>query len=113
MSIFSILFKKDPDSVYMTCIKIYEKAKKKRPVKSDKEYLKLVLLKNPPYDYQSDKLINRLLDEFTAIEALANHIADPYNRKIKKELWESRQKKLKFAPKIKKRNENFFQKFWG
>ncbi len=116
MGILSKLFGTDPDSVYKTCIKIYEKAKRKRPGKSERDYLKLVLLTKPPYDYQFDEVINLLLDEYNTIEDLADFIAsmsDPYNRESQKDVWESRERNLKFASEVKKRNEDFFREFWG
>ncbi|MBC8431876.1 hypothetical protein [Desulfobacula sp.] len=116
MGILSKLFRTDPDSVYKACIKIYEKAKRERPGKNERDYLKLVLLTKPPYDYQHDKVINLLLDKFSTIEALADYIADmsdSYNRDSQKYVWESRERNLKFVPKVKKRNEAFFREFWG
>ena len=116
MGIFSKLLGADPDSVYKTCIKIYEKAKRKRPGKNERDYLKLVLLTKPPYDYQLDRVIDMLLDSFETIENLANYIAnksDPYNRESQKDMWESRERNLKFAPEVRERNESFFREFWG
>jgi hypothetical protein len=111
MGILSKLFGTDPDSIYKTCIKIYEKAKRKNPGKSERDYLKLVLLTKPPYDYQGDKIINSLLDEFSTIEDLANIIGEMSNPNSS--LWESREKNLKFFPQVKKRNEDFFREFWN
>lgn len=116
MGILSKLFGADPDSAYKTCIKIYEKAKRKRPGKSERDYLKLVLLTKPPYDYQFDRVIDMLLDNFKTIEDLADHIAngqDPHNRESQKDVWESRERNLKFAPEVRERNKTFFRKFWG
>jgi hypothetical protein len=116
MGILSKLFGADPDSVYKTCIKIYGKAKRKRPGKSERDYLKLVLLTKPPYDYQVDEVINLLLDEYNTIEDLVDYIAnrgDSYDRESRKHVWESRERNLKFVPKVKKRNEKFFREFWG
>lgn len=115
MGIFSKLFGTDPASVYKACTKIYEKAKIKRPGKSERDYLKLVFLTKPPYDYQIDKVINFLLDEFYNIEDLADYIADmsdSYNRESQKDAWEYRERNLKFAPEVKKRNKVFFREFW-
>ena len=116
MGIFSKLLGTDPDSAYKTSIKIYEKAKRKKPGKNERDYLKLVLLTKPPYDYQFDRVINMILDEFKTIEDLAGYIAnrqDPYNRESQKNVWESRERNLKFAPKVKERNKSFFREFWA
>jgi len=116
MGILSKLFGTGPDSAYKTCIKFYEKAKRKRPGKSERDYLKLVLLTKPPYDYQSDSAIDMLLEEFDTIEDLASFIAngqESYNRESQKDVWESRERNIKLSPKVKKRNEMFFREFWG
>ena len=116
MGILSKLFGTDPDSVYKTCIKIYEKAKIKRPEKTERDYLKLVLLTKPPYDYQFDEVIDVMLKRNTTIEELADYIADerePDNREMMKGLWQQRKRNLKSAPSVKKRNEDFFQELWG
>jgi len=106
----------DPDKVYKTCLKIYDKAKKKRPGKNERDYLKLVLLTKPPYDYQLDTVIDEILNSFETIEDLAGHIAtflDPDFRDRQAYPWESRERNLKFMPEIKLRNNKFFAEFWG
>ena len=117
MGILSKLLGIDHKSVHKACVKIYETAKKKKPGKNERDYLKMVLLTKPPYDYQLDNSINYLLDEFKSIDKLADYIADGMsssdNRESLKHLWESRERNLKHAPEVKKRNEAFFQEFWG
>lgn len=116
MSFLSKLFRADPESAYKTCIKIYNKAKMKKPGKQEQDYLKFVLITKPPFDYQFDAVINLILDNFKTIHALAEHIAytiDPDNKQFSENLWISRERNIKFAPEIKKRNENFFIKFWN
>ena len=116
MGILSKLFGTDPDSVYKTFIKIYEKAKRKRPGKTERDYLKMVLLTKPPYDYQHDTVIDVLLEKFLTIEELAEYISedvDPENQEGQKNLWEWRKRNIKFSPIVKKRNEDFFREFWG
>lgn len=116
MGILAKLLKSDPDSIYKRCIKIYEKAKIKRPGKSERDYLKLVLLTKPPYDYQFDEVINLLLNKYKAIEDLAEYIADgsdPYYQDSQNDIWDSRKRNLKYFPKVKKRNKDFFREFWS
>lgn len=111
MGMLSKLFGTNTDSTYKTCLKIYAKAKRGKPGKSERNYLKFVLLTKPPYDYQTDAIINPLLDELNTVEDLANFVAkmnDPNSP-----LWESRERNLKFSPEVKKRNEDFFREFWN
>jgi hypothetical protein len=116
MGFFSRLFGTSPESAYKTCVNIYEKAKRKNPNKSEIDYLKFVLLTKPPYDYQLDVVIDLILVNCCNISQLAKYIADgqdPINRDQQKDLWSSRERNLKFAPKVKKRNEEFFAQFWN
>ncbi len=115
MGFFSKFFGGDPEKVYKTCVDIYEKAKRKRPGKPERDYLKLVLLTKPPYDYQRDEVIDLLLDEYENIDEIADFIAcesDPYNRESLKTSFECREENLKFYPEIKDRNRRFFEDFW-
>jgi len=116
MGILSKLFGTDPDSAFKACIKIYDKAKRKRPGKKERDYLKLVLLTKPPYDYQLDPVIDILLDSFETIEDLAHYIANeqaPFNRESQKDVWESRERNIKKFSEVKERNKTFFREFWG
>ncbi len=103
-------FLNSDEKVKKTCISIYEKAKKKRPGKPEREYLKIVLLTKPPFDYQHNKVIDFILDrQATNIEKLANFIVE--HRKDK-DMWENRERNLTSSI-IKDRNKEFFRKFWG
>ena len=116
MGFLSRLFGTDPDSVREACIKIYNEARKRRPGKPERDYLKLVLLTKPPFDYQLDRVIEGLLDQFRSIEALADYIAfaaDPSRREMQKSDWEARKRNLKMFPQIKARNKAYFVQFWS
>ena len=64
------------ERIYKTCLSIYNKAKKKRPNKPEWDYLKLVLLTKPPYDYQLDNIIDIILNEHAQnIHELAEFIS--------------------------------------
>jgi len=96
-----------------TCIKIYNKAKKKRPNKPEIDYLRLVLLTKPPYDYQLDRNIDAVLEGISDIETLADFIAEESSEGDQSFLWEARSRNLKTHPEVKQRNETFFRQFWG
>ncbi len=91
------------ERIRKTCIKIYNKAKKKRPNKAEIDYLKLVLLTKPPYDYQLDEIIDIALKNFTNIESLADFIADEVCEGGVGFLWEARTRNLKGHPEVKQR----------
>ena len=93
------------------CIRLYNEAKEKRPGKSERDYLKIVLLTKPPFDYQLDVVIDETLKNFKSIEDLSDFIAN-----IPKDdyLWESRTRNLKiYREKLEKRNQLFFKEFWS
>lgn len=92
------------------CISLYNEAKKKRPDKEEYEYLKLILLTKPPFDYQLDSVIEAILKDFKSIEELSNMIT-----KISKDnLWQSRSRNSKlYKNKLEERNKSFFKKFWA
>lgn len=92
------------------CFSLYNEAKKQKPDKSKKDYLKLVLLTKPPFDYQLDNVIEKTLNDFKTIEDLADFIADiPKNDY----LWESRKRNLQeYKQKLSFRNNLFFEEFW-
>lgn len=71
MGFLSKIFGFGKEGAYKTCLKIYEKAKNQRPGKSERDYLKVVLLTKPPFDYQHDQVIEGLLDDNQTIEDLS------------------------------------------
>jgi hypothetical protein len=106
--IFGAFYKK---STYNACISIYNKAKSKRPDKLERDYLKIVLLTKPPFDYQYDQVIEGILDMYSDIHALANHIASFAK---KPHLWESRKRNMKDRMEyFNNRNNEFFSYFWN
>ena len=116
MGFFSRLFGTDPEGVYKTCVSVYKRARARRPNRQERDYLKFVLLTKPPYDYQTDAVIDQMLEEFQSIEDLASFIAnrsDPYNREAQKYVWEARERNLKLFPQVRARNQTFFKEFWG
>lgn len=93
-----------------TCVTLYNEAKNKKPGKDEIEYLKLILLTKPPFDYQLDVVIDETLKNFKLIEDLSDFVTaipkDDY-------LWESRTRNLKtYKKKLEERNRQFFQEFW-
>lgn len=99
------------DSAAGTCISIYTKAKTKCPGKSNRDYLKIVLLTKPPFDYQHDKVIDYILDTFPDIESMSAYVAEHGKDS---HLWDSRRRNLKFFKKERKeRNAEFFHYFWS
>ena len=94
-----------------TCAILYNEAKKKKPGKEETEYLKLILLTKPPFDYQLDVVIDETLKNFKSIEDLSDFItAVPKNDY----LWESRTRNLEiYKKKLEERNRLFFQEFWS
>ena len=91
------------------CATLYNEAKKKKPGKEEIEYLKLILLTKPPFDYQLDVVIDETLKNFKSIEDLSDFVT-----KIPKDdyLWESRTRNLKiYKKKLEERNRLFFQEF--
>jgi len=115
MGLLSRMFGKDPESIRRDCIKIYEKARRQKPGKPNQDYLKLVLLTKPPYDYQHDRIIEKVLKECSSIEELADYISFSLDTSLssKSSLWEFRKRNLKNLPQVKERNRKFFQEFWG
>lgn len=105
------------DRIRKTCIKIYNRAKKMRPNKPERDYLELVLLTQPPYDYHRDDVIDAILEENPDIESLADFIAGPewdeggMDERIR---WvEEREMHKRVFPELKQRNLIFFREFWG
>ena len=92
------------------CTSLYNEAKKKKPGKEEIEYLKLILLTKPPFDYQLDAVVDETLRNFKTIEDLSNFVTE-----IPKDdyLWGSRARNLKiYKKKLEERNRLFFQEFW-
>ena len=97
-------------STRKTCLSIYKKAKKKRPNKTERDYLKIVLLTKPPFDYQLDKIIESILDECETIDELSSYIEMTQKDK---NLWSNRERNLDILEeKGKNRNEQFLIGFW-
>lgn len=117
MGWFSKLFGADTKSIHDTCIKMYHKFKNKRPNKNERDYLKMVLLTKPPFDYLMDYMIDRFLDEVSTIEQLAALISENCkpNNYVGRGLWEQRERNLKnnYQFKVKERNQQFFEYFWS
>ena len=93
------------------CATLYNEAKNKKPGKEEIEYLKLILLTKPPFDYQLDVVIDETLNNFKSIEDLSDFVTE-----IPKDgyLWESRTRNLKIYKKeLEERNRLFFQEFWS
>jgi hypothetical protein len=93
-----------------TCLQIYNKAKRKRPNKNERDLLKIVLLTKPPFDYQHDKVIDGLLDMCNNITELSKMISN--HSKLNDSLWQNRERNLKYCN-LKERNINFFREFWS
>ena len=104
------LFKSIFESPSEACLSIYKKAKRKRPNKAEQDYLKIVLLTKPPFDYQHDKVIDGLLDMCNNITELSKIISD--FSKPTDSLWQNRKRNLKFCN-LKERNKVFFREFWS
>jgi len=115
VGLLSRLLGTDPASIHSACIKIYEDARRKRPGKPDRDYLKLVLFTKPPYDYQLDSVIDGVLNECSNIQELADYITLSLDTSLptKTPLWDFRERNLKMFPKVKVRNQKFFKNFWG
>ena len=117
MGFCSKLFGADPKNVHDTCIKMYHKIKRKRPYREERDYLKMVLLTKPPFDYLLDTVVDRLLDDNPTIEELATYISKNCrpNDFFGEELWAQRERNLKFNDEfqVKARNQRFFTYFWA
>jgi hypothetical protein len=104
------LSKRREKRINKTCLQIYNKTKKKRPSKNERDLLKIVLLTKPPFDYQHDKVIEGLLDSCKNITELSKVISD--HSKLNDPLWKNRERNLKYSN-LKERNQNFFREFWS
>ncbi len=110
MGLFSAIFGTRGKNVLKTCTKLYNKAKRLRPGKSERDYLKIVLITKPPFDYQVDQILDDILDSCDNIEDLSMVIAE--QGKIGSYLWESRETNIKSGT-IETRNRKYFSEFWG
>ncbi len=110
MRLKEYLSKRREDRIKKRCLKIYNMAKKKRPNKSERDLLKVVLLIKPPFDYQHDKVIDGFLDMCNNISELSNIISD--FSKASNNLWKNRERNLKFFN-LQERNKTFFEEFWN
>ena len=110
MGLFSTIFGTREERVLKTCTKIYDKAKRMRPGRSERDYLKIVLITKPPFDYQVDQIVYDILDSCENIEDLSTVIAE--QGKIGSYLWESRERNVKLGT-LEARNKAFFVEFWG
>ena len=110
MGIIELLSRRRKEKINKTCLQIYNKAKKRRPNKSERDLLKIVLLTKPPFDYQHDEVIDGLLDMCNNISELSKIISD--FSKPTDTLWKNRKRNLKNSN-LKERNKVFFREFWG
>ena len=110
MGLKEFLSKRREKSIKKTCLQIYKKAKRRRPNKSERDLLKIVLLTKPPFDYQYDEVIDYLLDMCNNISDLSKIISD--NCKPTDSLWQNRARNLKYSN-LKERNKVFFREFWS
>lgn len=110
MGLFSVIFGTHEERTLKTCTELYDKAKRMRPGKSERDYLKIVLLAKPPFDYQVDGVINEILVECQNIADLAEMIS--YHGKSGSHLWESRKRNVRDND-IEDGNRKFFVDFWG
>jgi hypothetical protein len=107
MNFFKSIFQSPSEA----CLSIYKKAKEKQPNKSEADYLKIILLAKPPFDYQLDSVINIILRENENINDLAEFIEDMYKDEG---LWLNRKRNLEiYKEKLEKRNQEFFKEFWS
>lgn len=116
MGLFSAIFGTQEERNLRICLKIYNKAKKARPGKDERDYLKLVLITKPPFDYQYDNVLERMLDESNNdIRELAKWIhtlGNPKSR-LSSSHWEARQRNIKLnLHEFEDRNQQFFRDFW-
>ena len=93
-----------------------KKAKRARPGKNERDYLKLVLITKPPFDYQYDNVIERILDESKEdIRELARLIyAFGHPRSpVSSHSWEARQRNIELSlHSFQEKNKQFFRDFW-
>ncbi len=107
-----LLRDRDADSVAKTCKSIYHKSKKMRPGKSERDYLKIVLLTKPPFDFQRDKVIDLILDKCLDIDSLAQFVSE--DGRPGADWWARREQNIVVSEeRLEKRNAEFFDAFWN
>ena len=110
MGLFSAIFGTREKRILKTCTSIYNKAKTMRPGKNERDYLKIVLITKPPFDYQHDGVLDYILDSCSNIEELSQTISE-YG-KPDSYLWQDRQRNIKLRI-LEERNRRFASEFWG
>ncbi len=110
MGFFSAIFGTREEKVLKTCTKIYNKAKRMKPGRSERDYLKIVLITKPPFDYQVDEILDDILDSCENINDLSMVIAE--QGEIGSSLWEFRERNVKLGI-LSARNKKYFSEFWG
>ena len=110
MGLKEFLSKRREEKIKKICLQIYNKAKKKKPHKSERDLLKIVLLTKPPFDYQNDEVIDYLLEKCDSINMLSRMISN--FSKPEDSFWQNRKRNLKHSN-LKERNKVFFREFWS
>lgn len=98
----------DDASVRRTCNQLYEKARRIRPDRDDRDCLKIVLMTKPPFDYLPGETIEEFLDEASNIEGLCDVVCRDGRERY---LWEVREK-MRTNRSIANGREEFFSWFW-
>ena len=110
MGLLARLFGVDKASVAKKCIHLYGEARERRPGKAERDYLKIVLLTKPPFDYARDLVIDRILDENSDISSLAAFVAESGPKGRHAIFWKHRQQNLVVGKEqLRRRNEEFFR----
>ncbi len=116
MGLFSAIFGTQQERILRTCLKIYYKAKRARPGKNERDYLKLVLITKPPFDYQCDNVIERILNEsnedIRELARLIYALGHPRSP-LSSHSWEARQRNIELSlHSFQEKNKQFFRDFW-
>lgn len=109
MGLFSAIFGTREERVLKKCVELYEKAQEGSPGKSERDYLKIVLITKPPFDYVHDGVLDKILDSCGTIQDLARQIARL--GQVGSRLWEHRSRNIKLGH-LESRNREFFSYFW-
>jgi hypothetical protein len=76
--------------IFSESMKNYNDAKRKAPNKPERDYLKMVLINTPPFDWQLERVIEGILDEYLKdINDLSDFLAISY--KPDNPLWKYRE----------------------
>jgi len=111
MGLFSLIFGSKEERTKKMCMNLYQKAKKQRPGKSERDYLKIVLITKPPFDYQLDAVINEVLDSCSTIDELSDYIVEYSAGR----LCDFRERNIcdhDMSKRIDSKNKQFFREFW-